>query len=268
MRSSYLVLSGLLLLACAEQPGYEPPSRCRGGKCDDPAQTAQARDLLMRKAPPGESAISRDRAGSWFFHTIGKRGEIVLYSQAYVTRASAANGILAVEENGVDIEQYKVSQKPDGTWRFSLRAKNYQEIATSGSFATEAEARAGAAEARDLVAAILQFKAQVEQGARFNLWRSKADDEWYFTLLDVDGTPLLYSEGYQGRTGAVNGIQSVRANGKQASQYKQLGTSFIIRAKNWQEIARSGTYPTAQDAVDGARHVRQLLGSERVGNPW
>lgn len=271
MRSGFLVLGGLLLLACSEQQGYEPTPQCGGGKCDDPTQAGQAEEplTLMQKAPPGESAISRNKAGSWFFHTIGKRGERVLSSQAYVTRASSANGILSVEENGVDIEQYKVSQSPDGTWSFSLRAKNYQEIAKGGSFATEAEAKAGAAEARDLIASILQFKAAMEKGARFKLWRSKTDKDWYFTLLDTDGTTeLLYSEGYQGRTGAVNGIQSVRDNGKEEVQYKQQGTSFIIRAKNWQEIAKSGTYATAPEAVDGAKYVRQLLQSERVGNPW
>jgi uncharacterized protein YegP (UPF0339 family) len=269
MRSSFLVLGGLLLLACSEQQGYAPPPQCGGGKCDSPTQTGAAKDPLMQKAPPGESAITRDKAGSWYFHTIGERGEIILSSQAYVKRASAANGILAVEENGVDIEQYKVSQKSDGTWRFYLRAKNNQEIATSGSFDTEAAAKAGAAEARDLIAAILQFKAEVEQGARFELERSKTDSKWYFTLLDTDGTTeLLYSQGYTGRTAAVNGIQSVRDNGKEEAQYKLLGTSFIIRAKNWQEIAKSGTYATATDAVDGAKYVRQLLRSERVGNPW
>jgi uncharacterized protein YegP (UPF0339 family) len=270
MRSGFLVLGGLLLLACSEQYGYEPPPQCGGGKCDDPTQAGQAKEplTLMQKAPPGESAISRNKAGSWFFHTIGKRGERVLSSQAYVTRASSANGILAVEENGVDIEQYKVSQNSDGTWRFYLRAKNFQEIATSGSFTTEAEAKAEAAEARDLIAAILQFKAAMEKGARFNLKRSKVDKKWYFTLLDASGTEQLYSQGYQGRTAAVNGIQSVRDNGKEEVQYKQLGTSFILRAKNWQEIAKSGTYATAQEAVDGAKYVRQLLQSERVGNPW
>lgn len=270
IRSSFLVLGGLLMLACSEQYGYEPQPQCGGGKCDDPTQAGQAEEplTLMQKAPPGESAISRNKAGSWLFHTIGKRGERVLSSQAYVTRASAANGILAVEENGVDVEQYKVSQNSDGTWRFSLRAKNFQEIATSGSFSTEAAAKAGAAEARDLIAAILQFKAAMDKGARFKLQRSKTDKQWYFTLLAADGTELLYSEGYQGRTGAVNGIQSVRDNGKEEVQYKQLGTSFIIRAKNWQEIARSGAFATAQDAVDGAKYVRQLLQSERVGNPW
>jgi len=222
----------------------------------------------MQKAPPGESAISRNEAGQWLFHTIGKRGEIVLYSQAYVTRASAANGILSVEENGVDLDQYKVSQNPDGTWRFYLQAKNFQEIATSGSFATEAGAKAGVGEARDLIAAILQFKAEMEDGARFDLYRSDTDNEWYFTLIDEDGTELLFSEGYQSRTGAVNGIQSVRENGKDQNRYAFQGTLFIIKAKNGQEIASSGTYGTAQEAADGATHVQQLLQSERVANPW
>jgi uncharacterized protein YegP (UPF0339 family) len=262
------MLAALLAGASCQQFEPAPPPQCAGGKCDNPWDEEASQALLMQKAPPGESAISRNKAGQWLFHTVGQRGEVVLYSQAYVTRASAANGILSVEENGVDLDQYKVLQQPDGSWRFSLQAKNYQEIATSGSFATEAEAQAAVQEARDLIAAILQFKAEMADGARFDLYRSKVDNEWYFTLIDVDGTELLYSEGYQGRTGAVNGIQSVRENGKDENRYAFQDTLFILKAKNGQEIARSGNFDTAQDAADGAKHVQQLLQSERVANPW
>jgi uncharacterized protein YegP (UPF0339 family) len=251
--------------SCEEHKGFAPPE-CTG-KCDT-WQDEQAQALLMQKSPPGESAISRNKEGQWLFHTVGQRGEIVLFSQAYVTRASAANGILSVEENGVSLDQYKVLQDYDGTWRFSLRAKNNQEIATSRPFDTEAEAQAAIQQARDLIAAILQFKAEMEKGARFDLYRSETDKQWYFNLLDKDGSKQLYSEGYQGRTGAVNGIQSVRKNGKDEARYVQKGTFFIIKAKNGQEIARSGDYQSAKEAVEGAKYVRQLLQSERVANPW
>lgn len=267
-RSRFLILAALLAGASCQQFEEAPPPQCAGGKCDNPWDEAESQALLMHKAPPGESAISRNKAGQWLFHTVGQRGEVVLYSQGYVTRASAANGILSVEENGVDLDQYKVLQEPDGTWRFSLQAKNYQEIASSRSFATEAEAEAGVLEARELIAAILQFKAEMANGARFDLYRSKVDNEWYFTLIDEDGTELLYSEGYQARTGAVNGIQSVRENGKDEARYVFQDTLFILKAKNGQEIGRSGSFDTAQDAADGATHVQQLLQSERVANPW
>ena len=69
---------------------------------------------------------------------------------------------------------------------FSLQAKNNQEIATSRSFATEDEAIAGVEEARDLIATILHFKAEMEQGARFDVYRSETDQQWYFTLLDAE----------------------------------------------------------------------------------
>lgn len=267
-RSRLLLLAALLAWSSCQQFEHAPPPRCTGAKCDNPWDQAESQALLMQKAPPGEAAISRDKAGQWLFHVVGQRGEVVLQSQAYVTRASAANGILSVEENGVDPGQYKVLQDPDGTWRFSLQAKNYQEIASSRSFATEAEAQAAVQEARDLLAAILQFKAEMSNGARFDLYRSQVDSEWYFKLIDEDGAELLYSEGYQSRTGAVNGIQSVRENGKDDARYVFQGTLFILKAKNGQEIARSGSFGTAQEAADGAKHVQQLLQSERVANPW
>lgn len=265
------MLSVLLAASCSLEQGSAkgPKTTCTGAKCDDTSQIDSAEQVLMQKAPPGETAITRNTAGQWFFHTVGKRGEIVLFSQPYVQRASAANGILSVEENAVDPDRYVIQQLTDGRWQFSLRAKNNVEIATSRAFDTEAEAVAGIEEARALVASIVQFKADVEKGARFDLTRSAEDGEWYFTLLDKDGTKLLNSEGYTGRTGAVNGIQSVRLNGKDESKYKQLdGLIFILKAGNGHEIARSETYADEAALLAGMQRVQQLLKSERVANPW
>jgi uncharacterized protein YegP (UPF0339 family) len=221
---------------------------------------------------PGEFAVTRNADGSWYFETIGARGEILLMSQAYVVRASALNGILSVEENGVDLAQYKVSQDSVGNWRFELLARNYEVIAESQLYSSEHAALAGVQEARDLIAGILRFKAAVQDGARFDLWRDQTTREWHFALQSEEGETLLRSEAYTGRTGAVNGIESVRLNGKIVERYRvrEAGSQayFILVAGNGHEIAESILYDSIEAAEAGIETTRALLASERVANPW
>lgn len=258
------------LLAWTSCQTFDEVQRCRGAKCDDPGDDGHAlQKELMQKSPPGESAIRRDQSGKWFFHTLGDLGEIVLSSQPYVARASAANGILALEQAGVDLNQYEVVEAEGGKKvRVIVRAVgNNQEIASSRSFDTVEEAQAAIAPARELIASIVQFKAGVEKGARFELSRRESG-AWIFTLVDVDGAELLFSQDYQGRTSAINGILAVRTNGKDAARYANNGDHFILRAGNNQEIARSATFAHAEDTAKTITRVKELLQSERVANPW
>jgi len=266
---SFILLTALLASASCAQFEDAEKGYCNGAKCDDTRPSEQGEQVLMQKSPPGETAISRNKAGKWLFHTIGNHGETVLSSQAYVARASAANGILAVEQAGVDLNQYKVVEAEGGKkYRFILRAKgNYQEIASSRLFDTSAQAQANIQGARDLIASVVQFKAGVEKGARFDL-RRKENRAWHFTLVDADGTELLFSQDYQGRTSAVNGIMSVRKNGKIAARYAYKGKYFILIAGNYREIARSKTFDQSADTLKTLQRVKALLESERVSNPW
>lgn len=271
----WLLLSSLALAlsACAVDGEPTPAGAdCAGGKCDGIGN--QYGDTAMQAEPraPGGFAITRSSDGAWFFETIGARGEIVLMSQAYAQRPSALNGILSVEENGVSLEQYRVKQDAQGNWRFELRAGNNQVIAESQLFRTEEEATAAVKEVRNLVAGILQFKAAVEQGARFDLWREPTTYEWYFSLRAEDDSVRLLSEGYVGRTGAVNGIESVRENGKLEARYELResagSVSFILKAANGQEIGESLPFDSVEEALDGIAATQALLSSERVANPW
>ena len=268
------LLFGLSLVAVASCATELAPNgnNCADGKCDGIGD--EYGQMAMQALPmlPGKMAITRAKAGEWYFETIGDRGEILLMSQEYAARSSALNGILSVEENGVHLEQYRISQDAQGNGRFELRARNNQVIAESQLYGSEQEARAGAEEARDLIAGILQFKAAVEDGARFELWRDEASSEWFFALNDEMGRTLLLSEGYVGRTGAVNGIESVRENGKLEERYelRELGgqTYFILKAANGQEIGESIPYDSRGAALEAIQDTRTLLQSERVANPW
>jgi uncharacterized protein YegP (UPF0339 family) len=218
-------------------------------------------------ASPGVVGISRNQ-DQWLFEVIGQKGEIVLLSEDYASKSSVHNGILSVEENGVDPGQYQIQQ--DGaSWSFVLRAGNNEVIADSQTFASEAEALAAASSARDLVAGIVQYKAALDTGAKFGL--DKSGSNWEFDLQDADGQELLKSQVYSGRTDALTGIASVRKNGKEAPRYNLLDSPprFILKAANGQEIAESSrSYPTLDAAQSAIDETQSLLRSEKVANPW
>jgi uncharacterized protein YegP (UPF0339 family) len=240
----------------------------------DTQNTRELSNELMQKKPeaPGEFDITRAKDGEWYFNGVGARGQRLLLSEGYVERSSALNGILSVEENGVHLENYEVSQNTDGDWVFVLRAGNNQVIADSGLFRSQADAEAAVLEARDLVAGILQFKAAVTDGARFDLWKDTASGEWFFVMRAEDGNIILESEGYTGRTGAVNGLESVRLNGKNVDRYQIRDNgeiSYILKAANGQEIAESAdTFASAEEAQSAINQTSALLESERVAAPW
>jgi uncharacterized protein len=254
------------IAAVACQDAGAGPDPCAQGRCDDPSD--QATDLMPR-APeaPGTISITRNQ-DSWYCEVIGPKGEIVLLSKEYASRTSALSGALIVEENGVHPERYVVTES-DAGWAFVLRAANHVPIAESQLFATEEEARAAVASTRDLVAGIVQYKAAVTHGARFELFRDGSD--WKFELLDESGETVLTSNSYTRRHGAINGIESVRANGKEESKYRLIDSPprFALIAANGREIAHSAaTYETLEAAEADVASTRSLLESERVANPW
>jgi uncharacterized protein YegP (UPF0339 family) len=265
LRDTLLVPAmAIALLAC--QNANTDPDNCQG-KCDGLGDDVTGK--LMPRAPsaPGTISITRNDSG-WLCEVIGTKGEIVLLSDEYSDRASALNGALAIEENGVLETRYLLTDN-GGSWSFTLRAGNNVELADSRTFATEAEAEAAAEAARELVAGIVQYKAALTHGARFDLGRDGAD--WTFELRDTDDRPLLVSQIYSRRRDAITGIESVRNNGRDAARFELLESPhrFILKAGNGEEIAESAaTFETAADAQAAVDSTRALIASERVANPW
>jgi uncharacterized protein YegP (UPF0339 family) len=246
--------------------GTDSP-QCTTGKCDDPSAITFGQ--LMPRAPqaPGTISVTRNDS-SWLCEVIGDQGEIVLLSDEYAGRTSALNGVLAIEENGVLADRYRVSQTTSG-WSFELRAANNVLLADSQSFATEQEARDAVAATRDLVAGIVQYKAVLQDGAQFVLTRDGS--EWEFLLRDQDGGAILKSQVYQRRSDAINGIESVRENGKNDARYQIVDSPprVILKAANGQEIAESNeTFDSVEAAEAAIASTQTLLSSERVANPW
>jgi uncharacterized protein YegP (UPF0339 family) len=265
-RSLLAGLAALALLGC-QDAATDPPKDCSGGKCDSLGDTSGTD--VMPRAPHAPGTISITRNGDdWLCEVIGSKGEIALLSRQYASRTSAFNGALSIEENGVLAERYVVSQSGAG-WSFALRAGNNAVIADSEVFASEAEAQEAAGRTRELIAGIVQYKAALTAGARFHLDRDGS--RWSFELLTEDEQPVLVSQTYSRRHDAINGIESVRTNGKQLGRYQLLDSPprFILKAANGQEIAESSaTFDTLEAAEAAIAETQALLISERVANPW
>lgn len=87
---------------------------------------------------------------------------------------------------------------------------------------------------------------------KFNLWQS-TDGQWRFNLKSGNGATLLTSEGYTSRTGAINGILSMQANGVDPAMYevRQTSTGWILHllAANHESIGFSQVYKTKSSAT-------------------
>lgn len=91
----------------------------------------------------GRFEVFRGLSGKYFFHLRAKNGEIVLQSQAYTTKASAAAGVASVQSNGLLAARYSVLAAVDGRFYFTMKAANGQVIARSQLYSTKSNADRG-----------------------------------------------------------------------------------------------------------------------------
>ena len=81
---------------------------------------------------------------------------------------------------------------------------------------------------------------------KFELKKSKYA-KFFFNLLAGNGQVILTSEMYEAKASAVNGIESVKKNGGDASRYAKLtgkdgSPYFTLKATNGQVIGQSQMY--------------------------
>jgi hypothetical protein len=93
---------------------------------------------------------------------------------------------------------------------------------------------------------------------RFVLDKS-TNGQYYFNLKAGNHETILTSELYKAKSGALNGIDSVRENAPLDNRYdKKDGAhySFNLKAKNGQVIGRSETYTTSAARDKGIESVK------------
>ena len=75
--------------------------------------------------------------GRFYFNLKAGNGEIILTSQMYTAKASAQDGIAAVQVNSPLAERYSPEGAKDGEYYFTLKAANHLVIGTSEMYTTE-----------------------------------------------------------------------------------------------------------------------------------
>lgn len=102
---------------------------------------------------------------------------------------------------------------------------------------------------------------------KFELYKDKAG-EFRFRLKAGNGETILASEGYKDRSGALNGIDSVKKNCDLLARFERKSSSsgkayFVLKAANHQVIGTSEQY-SSEDARDNGiksvMHTAPLAG--------
>lgn len=104
--------------------------------------------------------------------------------------------------------------------------------------------------------------------ATFEIYKSKGG-KFHFRLKSSNGQIVLASQGYANKSGAKNGIESVRKNvvregGVERYEGKNKKHYFRIKATNGQTVASSQGYASARGAANGINSVKKNAGSADV----
>jgi len=95
---------------------------------------------------------------------------------------------------------------------------------------------------------------------KFELKKAK-NEQFYFNLKASNGQIILKSEMYKAKTGAKNGIESVKKNSASDERYdrrksKKGDSYFVLLAANNQVIGQSEMYSSASAMENGIKSVK------------
>lgn len=74
--------------------------------------------------------------GTYAFHLKAGNGQVILRSQPYRTKGDAIKAVSSASRNGRNPGRFTKKTATDGSFYFTLEARNGQVIATSQSYAT------------------------------------------------------------------------------------------------------------------------------------
>lgn len=94
---------------------------------------------------------------------------------------------------------------------------------------------------------------------KFELYKDKRG-EFRFRLKAGNGEVILASEGYKDRSGATNGIESVKKNADLLARFEKKVSSngkhyFVLKAANHQVIGNSEMYESESACENGIKSV-------------
>ena len=105
-----------------------------------------------------------------------------------------------------------------------------------------------------------QAKEISSMAGKFELYKDKAG-EFRFRLKAGNGENILASEGYKDKSGAENGIASVKKNAPDDARYEKKESDsgkfhFNLKAGNHQVIGSSQMYKTSDGCDNGIESVK------------
>ena len=95
--------------------------------------------------------------------------------------------------------------------------------------------------------------------AKFEIYKDKRG-EFRFRLKSINGQTIVASEGYKAKAGCNNGIESVRKNSQEDSNFERLESKsgkpyFNLKSTNGQVIGSSEMYSSKQGMENGISSV-------------
>jgi uncharacterized protein YegP (UPF0339 family) len=90
--------------------------------------------------------------------------------------------------------------------------------------------------------------------------KTAKDGQTYFNLKAANGEAILSSEMYKSKSGALNGIESVKTNAPLAERFEKKVSSngkhyFVLKAGNHEIIGNSEMYESASSRDNGIQSV-------------
>ncbi|GJM34762.1 MAG: UPF0339 protein YegP [Saprospiraceae bacterium] len=96
---------------------------------------------------------------------------------------------------------------------------------------------------------------------KFEIFQSEKNSQYYFRLKAKNGQIILSSQGYAAKSGCKNGIESVKTNSGDDSNFERKEASngkfhFNLLAKNKQIIGSSQMYASKSGMEGGIESVK------------
>ena len=220
------------------------------------------------KGTPGFESFNRKDKNASYFHFNDANGQALLYSRGFDANSKREKRIRQVIAASAKAQRFEVLED-GGQYYFILKERNNLEIARSRSFGSreEAESQINFIKANSPSYAsafpepvkrksVNQYNFDIKTNFPSEGFEAvKGEDkQHYFVVKNASGTPILYSQGYGAGTPRDNGIKTVIKNGSDESKYEKSEKggkySFILRAGNRQEIAKSQSFDSAQERDD------------------
>jgi uncharacterized protein YegP (UPF0339 family) len=96
---------------------------------------------------------------------------------------------------------------------------------------------------------------------KFQVFKSSANNEYYYRLRSINGEIILNGEGYKSKQSCFDGIASVKVNSPIDSRYDRKDATsnytFNLKAANGEIIGRSENYTSSNAREIGISAVKR-----------